>query len=169
MLPAMLSMPGAAAGAPLRVPSTEGGGARTAPLDRWGLKGSPAPSLAARRQGKFSNRSAEVPAVTGGNTHREGPPEGESHPTFRLGSHKPCEPQAQSPAPRALKPLTNHSEGEGDNWYKWLNQSAPRNPTTLPPSLQGSRVAGLELQKSFMALLPLQGQGKARPWLVLAQ
>lgn len=94
----MLSMPGAAAGAPLRVPST-GGGARTAPLDRWGLKGSPAPSPAAGLQGKLTNRSAEVPEVTGGNTHREGPPEGESHPTFRLGSHKPVNPRLRAQHP----------------------------------------------------------------------
>lgn len=25
--------------------------------------------------------------------HRKGPPEGDSHSTFRLGSLKPCEPQ----------------------------------------------------------------------------
>lgn len=45
----MVLMPGAAAGAVLGVPSG-GGGASTAPLDRWGLRDSP-PSTTASLQG----------------------------------------------------------------------------------------------------------------------
>lgn len=61
--------------------------------------------------------------------HRKGPPEGDSHSTFRLGSPKPCEPQSQSPAPRAFKPLG----GGGRQLVQRTQPVRAQEPPALPP------------------------------------